>query len=352
MIGDVFVCEAKNTLHSLNKTQSATFTSDTSNKVSQKQTLSRLFIFKQFNVSAYYPGLVVRGLNRMIFPLVEALNSRHKIPKYIIVIPDKDLITEFTPEKFDTSMVMGSTIHQIVKKLDHYIERREQDIEEKKDGAIAPPDFPTFIWVCMLKRPYIVGGDAIFSLRGKFTSAIEEQIKHGKDSRHRLMSIDVHLDEFDRQGNLTSAGKADFWKEVNCAVKKFDDGEIKLLPRGLNNKDTTQLAASTSASIITKTKTTESTTEIKNKKKPASSTFLQRIAEQFRKNDHRHSPKARKRLWSPKTKNNHYYPQHKRSHHRSSKEKDGRHHHHGSQRTSRSHSRSHESRRRSHHHHH
>ena len=39
------------------------------------------------------------------------------------------------------------------------------------------------------------------------------------------MSIEVQLDEFNRQGDLTSAGKADLWKEVDAAVKKLDIGQ-------------------------------------------------------------------------------------------------------------------------------
>ena len=44
------------------------------------------------------------------------------------------------------------------------------------------------------------------------------------------MSIEVRSDEFDRQGNLTSAGKSDFCREVDRAITKFDAGRITLLP--------------------------------------------------------------------------------------------------------------------------
>ena len=49
------------------------------------------------------------------------------------------------------------------------------------------------------------------------------------------MSIEAPEDEFDRQGNLTSIGKNNFWHEVDRALKKFDDGDIKLLPRKFHN---------------------------------------------------------------------------------------------------------------------
>ena len=44
------------------------------------------------------------------------------------------------------------------------------------------------------------------------------------------MSIDVNMREFDLHGNLTSAGYLTFWREVDRAIKKFVQGDIKLLP--------------------------------------------------------------------------------------------------------------------------
>ena len=44
----------------------------------------------------------------------------------------------------------------------------------------------------------------------------------------RLISITVPDNEFDLSGYLTSSGKASFWKEIDCGMKKFDEGDIKL----------------------------------------------------------------------------------------------------------------------------
>ena len=69
------------------------------------------------------------------------------------------------------------------------------------------------------------------SLCGKFNSVLEEQLLNGRDNLHKIMSIEVRPDEFDLQGNLNSSGKASFWREVDRAMKKFVQGDIKLLPR-------------------------------------------------------------------------------------------------------------------------
>ena len=66
------------------------------------------------------------------------------------------------------------------------------------------------------------------------------------------MSIDIDSTEFDLQGNLTTNGKNDFWKEINRAMRKFDNNDITLQPRKFHggqvvvpqpNKNTTSLAS-------------------------------------------------------------------------------------------------------------
>ena len=182
----------------------------------------------------------------------------------------------------------------------------------------------------MLRRPqHLDSKDKIYSLRGKFNSVLEEQLLFSKNNAHRIMSIEIRSDEFDLQGNLTAIGKSEFWKEVDRAIKKFDMGSIKLLPRKF-------------------TTTKKSDNISKNR---SSTTFLQRVAEQYKKK----AKTARKRLtWSPYQKSrsprreensNRYHKENRRSHSRS--------HHHSSTKSRRySRSRSRDRRNSRHHHRH
>ena len=63
---------------------------------------------------------------------------------------------------------------------------------------------------------------------------MEERIGKDGEERHLIMSIDVQPVDFDLTGNLTSAGKITFWKEVNRAIQKLDENKISLKPRGNN----------------------------------------------------------------------------------------------------------------------
>ena len=236
----------------------------------------------------FYSSLATRGLNRILYPFTDALNSRFKLPRFIIIAPDKDMITNIPT--FKSSLTMGEGLSCIISTMSQLLQRRRQDLGDKRPGALAPDDHPSIVWIRMLKRPFIEGSEAskTFSLRTKFNNALEEQIRINKDIRHRIMSIDVRLNEFDRQGNLTNIGKNNFWREVDRAMGKFDLGDIKLLPRGMH------LDADTSdASIPT------------NVSKENTSDFNAKITEPFRRfsdavntrHDDRKSPAARKRLW-------------------------------------------------------
>ena len=189
------------------------------------------------------------------------------MPKFILILPDVDILRcikmkeskETTKKITISSLEIGSAIHYIIKKINFYIDRRTQDLRNKKPGATFDDEgLPNVIWIWMVKRPIHLSQNesSLFSLRGKFNSILEERIKDSANDRHRIMSIEVRMDEFDRQGNLASAGKADFWREVDQAMSKFDNKKISLLPRpGLNSGNTSSNSRSAAFERVTATST-------------------------------------------------------------------------------------------------
>ena len=86
----------------------------------------------------------------------------------------------------------------------------------------------------MLKRPPVesfLPHRKIFGLHGKFNSILEERLVDGLQDRHRIMSILAPSEGFNGWGDLTTNGKSSFWTEVDAGMKKFDRGDITLLPR-------------------------------------------------------------------------------------------------------------------------
>ena len=152
-------------------------------------------------------------------------------------MPDRDIINETKFYTFGASYILGSAIYFIIRQMNMLIERRRIDLLDKKPGVVMP-DYPKIIWTRMLKRPkhiMTLGSNKALSIRGRFNAVLEEQLAAAGDNL-RLISITIPDSEFDLSGYLTSARKASFWREIDRGMKKFNEGDIKLLPRNNNSQ--------------------------------------------------------------------------------------------------------------------
>ena len=188
------------------------------------------YIFAHFNVRAFYTNTGLRtDINKLIDPLVEVLNTYHRLPKYLVVVPDVDLLKCMSWES-GISIMLSAALHYIVKQYDIFLRRRNTALMERRHGAVMPDQYPKIIWVRMPKRPH-PNNKGIFSLSRKFNSILEERLLDDNAENHYIMSIDVHPQHFDASGSLSISGMGAFWKEVNTAIKRFDHDEISLRPR-------------------------------------------------------------------------------------------------------------------------
>ena len=189
------------------------------------------YIFKYFNVSAHYSNKGLRnGINRMLDPLVDAMNEYKRLPKYIVMVPDKDLLTQINWSS-GSSIIIGASLYHVIRQQDIYIERCRSEIAKRKPGALLEECYPKIVWICMLRRPLNLSATGAFQLRGKFNSILEDRLLDGNAANHYIMSIEVMAQDFDLSGNLTSAGKASFWLEAIRAMEKFGNDDITLRPR-------------------------------------------------------------------------------------------------------------------------
>ena len=201
---------------------------------------SQPFLFAHFNITRHYAGLALHGIARHINPLICALNEHKTLPKYILMIPDRDILTSMkTAKNFGVARIIGAVLHYLIKQIDLFIERRCQEAMQKKSGALMA-DHPKVVWMRMLKRPPRNHSEDISALRGKFNSILEERLQEDNSKDHHIMSIQIPLDEFDLLGNLTSTGKITFWKEVDRAMQCFHADEIKLKPCANSTNNTNQ----------------------------------------------------------------------------------------------------------------
>ena len=89
------------------------------------------YMLQCYNVRVFYAGTGYSGAAQLIHPLVQALNAHHRLPKYIFMLPDKDLITALHDHNINAALVMGSTIHYLIKQIDLLIDRRQHDLEQR-----------------------------------------------------------------------------------------------------------------------------------------------------------------------------------------------------------------------------
>ena len=133
-------------------------------------------------MSDFYAGAGYSGIARMLHPLIKALNQEHHLPKYILMLPDRDILLALNKNNINVALVMGSTLHYLIKQTDMCIERCRQDLQDKQPRALHPFD-TKIIRVRMLKRR--TTSDASIpddltpiqeaaNLRGKFNSILEE----------------------------------------------------------------------------------------------------------------------------------------------------------------------------------
>ena len=192
----------------------------------------------------FWPELGIHGLNRFINPVIEALNEEnYRLPKYIIIFPDRDLmscIRSVLGDGFRAARVIGAAIHYLIRQINMLIDRRRLELSNKHPGAVINDPFPKIVWVRMIKRPKLElsSSQELCALRGKFNSLLEERLNEDGKGRHFIMSIEVKPNEFDLLGYLSGAGKINFWKECDRAMKKFDSEEISLKPRGQSTANT------------------------------------------------------------------------------------------------------------------
>ena len=203
------------------------------------------YLYQFFNVFGYFQSSVsaVKGLARILNAFIEGLNNRPRLPKYVVMVPDRDLIAATNYYGFGVSLVFKETLTWVIKQMDANIQRRKTQLFDKKPGALFIESLK-FIWIKMIKQPYngMQRFDQIMALRNRFNNTLEEVLAANTTSKHFILSIKAEEEDFYWMGELTDDGKLNFWKEVDACLRRFDWGEINLRPRTLtlnktNNND-------------------------------------------------------------------------------------------------------------------
>ena len=188
-----------------------------------------------YNVQGFYPlraDVNTNGTARILNAVLDALNTEERLPRFLILALDKDIISDF--KKLNTSMIKGfsAVVNFLMQQIEIFIRRKKSQICEKKPGAIGAESDPTVIYIDMIQcqgkfdNPCL---NRILDLRYQFNLVLHEAAARQNQHVMSIRSCSA-ADHFDGQGNLSARGQLAFWHEVDNLLECFDRQDIKLLP--------------------------------------------------------------------------------------------------------------------------
>ena len=93
-----------------------------SNARAQKRSIP--YIFEYYNVDGFFTsptGLTKGMMGRMFNVICQALNSTHKLPKYVFLIPDIDFLKSTLCHDFGMNLVFEDCVIYFVKEIEKYL---------------------------------------------------------------------------------------------------------------------------------------------------------------------------------------------------------------------------------------
>ena len=176
------------------------------------------YLFDKYNILPLYAvtsSLIRSTLGRMFNQFIEGLNDNDWLPKYIIFLPDKDLIESAQHYGFGCKVVFSKILTWFTSGMENAIETHKDDLCGKRSGAFS--EDPTLVWVKMIPRPFIKNAEKpfVFAQCTTFNSIL--QLVMGQFTNTRAVNIHFPDDPnlFDATGGLSSNGKILFWRELN-----------------------------------------------------------------------------------------------------------------------------------------
>ena len=201
----------------------------------KKSDIPQLYIRDCYNVKQFcHQNIPQRpAIGRMVNATIEAINQEKKLPKYLIVIPDGDVIRDIEDFDYGANRFLAEQINWLVKNINLAVRCFRLQLLEKKPGAVNGND-PMIIFIPMISRVehYQKGSKManICSMKTKYNELLNEVVAHFEYNILCIRSC-RSPDDFDIRGSLSSKGKSNFWWELNELIEKFEMGKVKLLPR-------------------------------------------------------------------------------------------------------------------------
>ena len=85
--------------------------------------------------------------------IIEALNEDDRLPRFLIIALDKDILSDFHRFDHGISKNIEAVINWLTCQIEIAVRRKNSQIAEKKPGAIGTESDPTVIYINMIQQP-------------------------------------------------------------------------------------------------------------------------------------------------------------------------------------------------------
>ena len=185
------------------------------------------YLFNHYNLIPCYPtsaNLARLAIGRMLNEFIANINDKDFLPRYIIIVPDKDIIESSRQAGFGCKVVFEKTLFWLMQQMETILSLRKEDIKGKKQGTLfAAESFPKIVWMTMSIRPFIKNADKgyVFAQCKTFNSILKAMIP--KFDNTLLLETELPDDRnlFDFSGCITGYGKTLTWKEINRFIREM-----------------------------------------------------------------------------------------------------------------------------------
>ena len=196
------------------------------------------FIYNYYNVFCYFqsPLSNVKSIaTRILNAMIEGLNERVCLPRYILILTDIDIIKYINKYDYMVGYNIKDMIVWLAKNIKRSLEGWKDDLKCKRAGTISISAELRIVWVQALYRPPDMNNKEVFSLIAKYNQILVDVIQIDEHAHFMDITTVNEYEHFDKFGQLTNSGKRKFWKAINEKLKSLDRGDINLQPWKSNN---------------------------------------------------------------------------------------------------------------------
>ena len=210
IVGNVFVNEVYHTFSEMDAT-------------AVRERSDRPFIYDFFNVKCYMANPLSKITEvpaRIANCISKALNDRVRLPNYVLIIPDGDIVKNINYYNYGFRELAEKAIKWMAKEITEKLNSRKEDLAKIRKGAVLSHQ-PKFVWVEMIDRIHVQ--DKYLAMRHKFNGAMHTVL--ADYSENYILSISRAMFDaslFSKEGKLNNRGKEKFWEQIDRKMHEFD----------------------------------------------------------------------------------------------------------------------------------